>query len=133
MIGFDDLFKGMRFKNEMERSKLVMFFNEYMTDIPANFYLDQFELQAKYPGSTYLEWLALLTHEPFNVWKATQINMIAQSKVDKALAGSDDITDRETMATLKTRKEILDAAKEVAKDTFVVLPEALWLKGEDDD
>ena len=59
---FEDLFGTMAFANDTERKKIKILFENYMENIPDNFYKNQFELAKEYPGSTYNEWVKILKH-----------------------------------------------------------------------
>ena len=52
MITFENLFGTMKFVNSSERKKISILFEEYLKDLPDNFYLNQFDLAKKYEGSS---------------------------------------------------------------------------------
>ena len=74
---FNKLFATMSFANPAERARFEDMFNIYMSDIPDNFYVDQFSLAKKYPGTFYEDWVRILKHPAFNTWKSEQIAIIA--------------------------------------------------------
>ena len=117
----------MKFKNDAEKKKIELLFNNYMEDIPDNFYCNQFELVEKYPGSTYEEWVKLLKHPAFDTWKAEQIAIIATTQTDKALAGG-SLVDKEAVNLLKIRQDVLKDEKKTEKPTVIVIPESLFFK-----
>lgn len=127
MTKFNELFSTMNFENDTERKKLQILFENYMTDIPNNFYLNQFDLANKYVGSSYDEWIKILKHPAFNTWKAEQIAIIATTQTDKALAGG-DIVDKEALNLLKIRQDVLKDEKKVEKPTIIVIPNDLFFK-----
>lgn len=131
MNKFNELFSTMAFSSPSERIKLQVLFENYMENIPDNFYKNQFELAKDYPGSTYEEWVKILKHPAFNTWKAEQIAIIATTQTDKALAGGEDVVDKEALNLLKIRQEVLKDEKKVDKPTIIVLPESLFFKGDD--
>lgn len=131
MSKFNELFSTMTFVNDSERKKLQILFENYMENIPDNFYKNQFELAKDYPGSTYEEWVKMLKHPAFNSWKSEQIAIIATTQTDKALAGGEDVVNKEALNLLKIRQEVLKDEKKVDKPTIIVLPESLFFKGED--
>ena len=67
---FETLFSTMKFKNDFEKKKISLLFNEYMQNIPDNFYKNQFELSKEYVGSSYEDWVKILKHPAFDSWKA---------------------------------------------------------------
>ena len=127
MTTFDTLFGTMKFTSNLEKKKLNLLFDEYMKDIPANFYRNQFDLATQYPGSTYEEWVRILEHPAFDSWKSKQISLIATTQTDKALAGG-DITDREAINLLQVRQNVLKDEKKIDKPTIIVIPESLFFK-----
>lgn len=131
MNKFDELFCTMSFVNDTERKKLKLLFENYMENIPDNFYKNQFELSKEYPGSTYEEWVKILKHPAFNTWKAEQIAIIATTQTDKALAGGEEVVDKEALNLLKIRQEVLKDEKKVDKPTIIVMPESLYFREED--
>lgn len=131
MNKFNELFSTMAFSSPSERIKLQVLFENYMENIPDNFYKNQFELAKDYPGSTYEEWVKILKHPAFNTWKSEQIAIIATTQTDKALAGGEEVVDKEALNLLKIRQEVLKDEKKVDKPTIIVLPESLFFKGDD--
>ena len=128
MITFENLFGTMKFASGSERKKISILFEEYLKDLPDNFYLNQFDLAKKYEGSSYEEWVKILTYPAFDSWKAQQIALIAATSTDKALAGGDDLGDKNALNLLKARQEVLRDEKKVEKPTIIVLPESLFFK-----
>ena len=128
MITFENLFGTMKFVNSSERKKISILFEEYLKDLPDNFYLNQFDLAKKYEGSSYEEWVKILTYPAFDSWKAQRIALIAATSTDKALAGGDDLGDKNALNLLKARQEVLRDEKKVEKPTIIVLPESLFFK-----
>ena len=128
MITFENLFGTMKFVNSSERKKISILFEEYLKDLPDNFYLNQFDLAKKYEGSSYEEWVKILTYPAFDSWKAQQIALIAATSTDKALAGGDDLGDKNALNLLKARHEVLRDETKVEKPTIIVLPESLFFK-----
>lgn len=126
---FDILFKTFNFKSELDRKSLELLFNEYMKNLPDNFYKNQFEL-AKEIGGSYEDWFRILNHNAFDSWKAEQIAVIARTTTDKALAGGEDMSDKNALPLLKARQDILKDEKKVEKPTIIVLPESLFFKDE---
>ena len=131
MSKFNELFSTMSFTSDIERKKLQILFESYMENIPDNFYKNQFELAKDYPGSTYEEWVKILKHPAFNTWKAEQIAIIATTQTDKALAGGEDVVDKEALNLLKIRQEVLKDEKKVDKPTIIVIPESLYFREDD--
>jgi hypothetical protein len=125
---FKELFNSMKFVDSAERDKFENMFSFYVSELPENFYLNQFELANKYPGSTYEEWTRFLQHQAFDSWKTKQVNLIASTETDKALAGG--LRDKESVNLLKARTEIINTDTEV-KPTIIVIPESLFFKEED--
>lgn len=126
---FDRMFATMDFKNSKERKRIEELFDLYMSDLPENFYENQFSLAKKYPGTSYEEWVRILCHAAFDTWKQQQIALIATTSTDRALAGVD--TNKDTLSLLRMRQEVLNAEKSVEKPTIIVLPEDLFFKGTD--
>lgn len=129
---FDKLFGTMKFTNSTDRKRIKILFEEYMKNIPENFYKNQFELAADCPGSTYEDWVRILKHPAFDSWKSEQIAIIATTSTDKALAGGTDIDDKGALSLLKMRQEVLASENKVEKPTIIVIPESLFFKKEDD-
>lgn len=125
---FAELFGTMKFVNVVEKSKFNDMFSCYVSELPENFYLNQFELASKYPGTSYEDWTKFLQHQAFDNWKSKQVNLIASTETDKALAGG--LKDKESVNLLKARTEIINTDTEV-KPTIIVMPESLFFKGED--
>ena len=125
---FEDLFSTMKFDDLLERTAFVGMFDNYNSDLPANFYLNQFELANKYPGTTFENWTKFLQHQPFDSWKSKQVNLIASTETNKALAGN--LRDKDSVTLLKARTEIIESDTEV-KPTIIVMPESLFFKKED--
>lgn len=126
---FEDLFSTMAFANDAERKKIKILFENYMDNIPDNFYKNQFELAKEYPGSTYNEWVKILKHPAFDTWKSEQIAIIATTQTDKALAGG-DVLDKEALNLLKVRQDVLKEEKKVEKPTIIVIPNDLFFREE---
>ena len=122
---FDTLFKGMKFKDVYEKDKFETLFNAYMSNIPENFYKNQFEL-AKEIGGDFQDWVKILSYDTFRTWKAEQISIIASTKTDQALAGEDSLANKEMLPLLKVRQDILKEEKASDKPPMVVLPESLF-------
>ena len=127
---FETLFSTMKFKNDFEKKKISLLFNEYMQNIPDNFYKNQFELSKEYVGSSYEDWVKILKHPAFDSWKAEQIAIIASTQTDKALAGG-DLSDKEAINLLKVRQDVLKDEKKTEKPTIIVIPESLFFKDEE--
>jgi len=127
---FNTLFATMAFTSGAERKRFENLFELYMSDIPDNFYVDQFSLSKKYPGTSFVDWVRVLKHPAFNTWKAEQIAIIATTATDKALAGGDD-TSTGALNLLKMRQDVLNSEKKIEKPTVIVLPESLFFKEED--
>lgn len=124
---FNKLFATMAFKNSGERKRFQDLFDLYMSDIPDNFYVDQFSLAKKYEGTSYEDWVRILKHPAFNTWKSEQIAIIATTATDKALAGGDD-TSAGALNLLKMRQDVLNAEKKIEKPTIIVLPHSLFFE-----
>ena len=127
---FETLFSTMKFKNDFEKKKISLLFNEYMQNIPDNFYKNQFELSKEYVGSSYEDWVKIIKHPAFDSWKAEQIAIIASTQTDKALAGG-DLSDKEAINLLKVRQDVLKDEKKTEKPTIIVIPESLFFKDEE--
>lgn len=126
MFNFDTLFGTMKFKDNKERKLMQILFESYLSDLPDNFYLNQFDLAKKYEGSTYEDWVKILTYPAFDSWKSQQIAIIATTTTDKALAGGDDLANKDALSLLKARQDVLREEKTTEKPTIIVLPEALF-------
>ena len=127
---FNKLFATMDFKNSTERKRFQDLFELYMSDIPDNFYVDQFSLSKKYPETYYEDWVRILKHPAFNTWKSEQIAIIATTATDKALAGGDD-TSVGALNLLKIRQDVLNSEKKIERPTIVVLPHSLFFNEEE--
>lgn len=125
---FEELFNSMKFEDSSEQLKFESMFNNYTSDLPANFYLNQFDLSNKYPGTNFEDWTRFLQHQPLDSWKSKQVNLIASTETNKALAGG--LKDKDSVNLLKARSEIIDSDTEV-KPTIIVIPESLFFKKED--
>jgi hypothetical protein len=101
----------------------------YMSDIPDNFYENQFSLAKKYSGTSYEDWVRILKHPAFNSWKAEQIAIIATTSTDRALAGQGE-DGRDTLNLLKMRQDVLNQEKKTEKPTIIVIPEDLFFREE---
>lgn len=123
---FVELFSSMKFATPAEKTKFEDMFTFYVSELPANFYLNQFELASKYTGTSYEDWTKFLQHQAFDSWKSKQVNLIASTETDKALAGG--LRDKESVNLLKARTEIINSDTEV-KPTVIVIPESLFFKG----
>lgn len=126
---FNKLFATMNFKNSTERKRFQDLFDSYMQDLPDNFYVDQFSLAKKYPGTHYEDWVRILKHPAFNTWKSEQIAIIATTATDKALAGGDEPSS-EALNMLKLRQSVLSSEKKIEKPTIIVLPHSLFFEEE---
>lgn len=124
---FEELFNTMQFADTAEKDKYRKMFSDYVSELPANFYLNQFELASKYSGTNYEEWTKFLQHQAFSSWKTKQVNLIANTETDKALAGSGGLRDKESVNLLKARTDIINTDTE-AKPTIIVIPESLYFK-----
>jgi hypothetical protein len=127
---FDKIFGTMVFKTPLEKAKLKVLFEAYMENIPDNFYKNQFELAKEIEGSTYEDWVKILTHPAFDTWKAQQIAIIATIATDQALAGGENLDDKNTLNLLKVRQEVLKDEKKTEKPVVIVIPDSLFFKGE---
>jgi hypothetical protein len=124
---FDRLFATYDFTSAKDRKLIESLFNMYMSEIPENFYENQFSLAKKYPGTNYEDWVRILKHPAFGSWKAEQIAIIATTSTDKALAGQDD-SGRDTLNLLKMRQDVLNQEKKTEKPTIIVIPEELFFR-----
>ena len=125
---FSELFSSMKFIDDAERTKFDNMFSCYVSELPENFYLNQFELASKYGGTNYEDWTKFLQHQAFANWKTKQVNLVASTETDKALAGG--LRDKESVNLLKARTEIINTDTD-AKPTIIVIPESLYFKGDD--
>ncbi len=130
MTDFNTLFKTMKFKDVVEKKTIETLFNFYMSDIPDNFYLNQFELSSKYTGSSYEDWVKVLTYPAFNSWKSEQIALIATTQTDKALAGGEDMSNKDALSLLQARQKILEPKDKNNKQVIIVLPTELFFTEE---
>ena len=126
---FDRLFATYDFTSSKDRKLMESLFNMYMSDIPDNFYENQFSLAKKYSGTSYEDWVRILKHPAFNSWKAEQIAIIATTSTDRALAGQGE-DGRDTLNMLKMRQDILSQEKKTEKPTIIVIPEDLFFREE---
>ena len=126
---FNKIFATMSFATAAERTRFENLFNLYMSDIPDNFYVDQFSLAKKYEGTFYEDWVRILKHPAFNTWKSEQIAIIATTATDKALAKGDD-TSTGALNLLKMRQDVLNSEKKIEKPTIIVLPQSLFFEEE---
>jgi hypothetical protein len=124
---FDRLFATYDFTSAKDRKLIESLFHMYMSEIPENFYENQFSLAKKYPGTNYEDWVRILKHPAFGSWKAEQIAIIATTSTDKALAGQDD-SGRDTLNLLKMRQDVLNQEKKTEKPTIIVIPEELFFR-----
>ena len=129
---FDKIFGTMKFKDAADKKRIEILFNAYMENLPDNFYKNQFDLAKEIPGSTYEDWVRILTHPAFDTWKAKQIAIIATTSTDKALAGG-DMDDKNAVNLLKVRQDVLNSEKKAEKPTIIVIPESLFFKGKEDE
>lgn len=126
---FDRLFATYDFTSSKDRKLMESLFNMYMSDIPDNFYENQFSLAKKYSGTSYEDWVRILKHPAFNSWKAEQIAIIATTSTDRALAGQGE-DGRDTLNLLKMRQDVLNQEKKTEKPTIIVIPEDLFFREE---
>lgn len=131
MTSFNELFGSKKFRNEKEQDQFEDMFNNYISDLPANFYENQFTLANKYVGSDYESWAEFLQHPAFDTWKSKQINIIANTETDKALAGS-GLRDKESLNLLKARQDVIESSNVTTKPTIIVMPMDLYFKDEED-
>jgi hypothetical protein len=129
---FNEVFSSMQFKNPIEQKVFENLFNMYMSDLPANFYANQFELQKKYTGTKFEQWVKMLEHLPFKNWKDKQVSLIVEANTNKALGGDMDL-DREALNVLKLKKDIVADEGSAQLPTIIVIPESLYIKDEDKD
>lgn len=128
MTKFEELFKGKTFKDDAERDTYKQMFDFYVSDLPENFYANQFTLASKYDGTDYEAWADFLQYPAFDTWKSKQINIIANTETDKALAGG--LKDRESVNLLKARQDVLDNDNKTIKPIVIVMPMDLFFKEE---
>jgi hypothetical protein len=126
---FEELFQTMEFTDTSERLKIKILFEEYMKGIPDNFYLNQFELQEKYTGTTYADWYKILTHTPFKTFRDKQVSIIVETSTNKALGGQMDL-DKDALNLLKMKKDIVQSESSSQKPIIIVIPESLYFKEE---
>jgi len=127
MTSFSDLFGTMAFSDSRERALFEDMYVKYMSDIPTNFYRNQFELAVAYPGTSYEDWVRFLKHPAFASWKSEQVSVIANVQTDMALGGG-DMRDKDALNLLKARQGILKEENAGQQATIVVLPESLFFK-----
>ena len=125
MVSFSELFSTMAFKSDAERRNFEDMFDFYMSDLPKNFYKNQFDLEKDDPGSSYEDWVRFLKHPAFDSWKASQVAVIASTQTDQALAGG-DMRDKDALNLLKARQDILKEENSGQKPTIIVIPESLF-------
>lgn len=125
---FNDLFGSMKFENSAERADFENLFTCYFSDLPTNFYINQFDLESKYLGTSFENWSKFLQYSPFNSWKSKQISIIAGISTDQALAG-EGLKDKESLNLLKARTGVLADESVETKPTIIVIPEDLFFKG----
>ncbi len=128
---FEKLFNTFKFESPLDKAQIETLFNAYMSELPDNFYRNQFDLEKKYGGS-YQDWCRILNHNAFDSWKAEQIAIIARTVTDKALAGGEDMSDKNALPLLKARQNVLKSEKKVEKPTIIVLPNELYFKEENE-
>ncbi|WP_322154490.1 hypothetical protein [Paratractidigestivibacter sp.] len=126
MTSFDDLFATYAFKDKTERATFEALYDAYTSEIPANFYKNQFELAREF-GGDYEAWAKLLTHKAFDAWKSEQVALIAKTQTDKAL-GLASVRDKDALNLLKVRQDVLKDENAGQRPTFVVLPDSLFFK-----
>lgn len=127
---FDRMFATMDFKSSKERKRIEELFNLYTSDLPDNFYENQFSLAKKYPETSYEDWVKILKHAAFDTWKQEQIAIIASTATDKALAGAE--LGKDSLQLLRVRQDVLDKDKRVEKPTIIVMPTELFFREDDD-
>ena len=126
MKKFYELFSTYRFANDRERKLFETMFDAYVSDLPDNFYRNQFELANTYEGTTYEDWVKLMKHPAFDTWKAEQIAVIAAITTDRALAGGEDLENTNALNLLKARRDVLATEKHAERPTVIVLPDSLF-------
>jgi len=124
---FDELFQAYNFKDSKERDTLKTMYEQYMSDIPGNFYRNQFELSTQYPGTQYEDWVKILRYPAFDTWKKEQISIIAKAETDKALVGG-GMKSKEAVNLLNARKDVLESENIGVKPTTIVVPDSLFFK-----
>lgn len=129
MTTFEDLFSTMKFRNPTEEITFKDMFACYFSDIPANFYRNQFDLATQYPGTSFEDWSRFLQHPAFDTWKSKQISIIANTSTDQALAGG-GLKDKDSLNLLKARQDVLANENTDTKPTIIVIPESLFFKEE---
>jgi len=130
MTTFEDLFSSKKFKDREEQELFEQMFKNYVSDLPANFYENQFKLAEKYPTADYEAWASFLQHPAFDTWKSKQINIIANTETDKALAGG-GLKDKESLNLLKARQDVIENSNSNSKPVIIVMPTDLFFKEED--
>jgi hypothetical protein len=126
MTSFDDLFATYTFKDKKERATFEALYDAYTSEIPANFYKNQFELAREF-GGDYEQWAKLLTHSAFDAWKSEQVALIAKTQTDKAL-GLASVRDKDALNLLKVRQDVLKDESAGQRPTIIVLPDSLFFK-----
>lgn len=126
---FEKIFSTFVFRDAIDKKRIEALFNDYMAKIPETFYKNQFDL-SKEIGGSYEDWYRILSHNAFASWKAEQIAIIAMTATDKALAGGEDMSDKNALPLLRARQDILKDEKKVEKPTIIVLPDTLFFKEE---
>lgn len=127
---FKKLFStGFAFRGDVDKANIEILVDEFMQNLPDNLYKNQFELAKDIPGSTYEDWVRILTHPAFDTWKANQIAIIASASTDRALAGG-NLDDKSAVTLLKVRQDVLNSEKKAEKPTIIVLPDSLFFKEE---
>lgn len=126
-MNFIDLFTSFKFKDDSQKKKFEKMFSDFMSELPANLYVNQFDLAKKYPDANYEEWVLFLRHPALDTWKREQISVIAGTETDKALAAG-GLKDKEALNLMKARQDILSAENSGTKPTIIVVPESLFFK-----
>ena len=127
---FENLFGTMKFTSKTQEETFKEMFKCYFSDIPANFYRNQFDLATQYPGTSFEDWSSFLQHQAFDNWKSKQISIIASTETDVALAGG-GLRDKESLNLLRARQDILATENADTKPTIIVMPESLFFKEDD--
>ena len=78
---FEELFSSMKFTNDVEKDKFKSMFSFYVSELPENFYLNQFELASKYTGTDYEAWTRFLQHQAFDSWKTKTEELIEEDEL----------------------------------------------------
>lgn len=122
---FNELFGTMEFKNSAEQAYFEKLFGFYFSNLPANFYKNQFNLAEDYSGTSFEQWSIFLQHQPFSSWKSKQLSLIAGVTTDQALAG-EGLKTKESLNLLKARTDVLAEENVDVKPTIIVMPESLF-------